>query len=344
MHHHPDFERDQDRERREARSGRDAGRFEQRSPERVEPEEFRHSGRDRDYRDSRDSRDYGDEGYARSSHGQGQHQQYSQTYGNQGHPGSNQGYDNLGYHGGRSQLGGNQGYYGNQERYGGQSQGYGNESYYGHQDRYGGQSQLGGNQGYGNQGQFGGGPDQFGGRYGRNQQYQYGGDQERYGGQSSQAGYGGNQHNDSEQGYYGQGQSGGNERTGSMTGRDNERGRNHFRGKGPKDWTRSDERIREEVCEVLADADDIDASDITVKVDNGEVTLEGTVDSRWVKREAEEVVCRARGVKDCQNHLRVRSETTAMGKEGKEKETGGNGHTQPTNRTSSAMSSRTPSA
>jgi hypothetical protein len=122
--------------------------------------------------------------------------------------------------------------------------------------------------------------------------------------------------------------------------------RGQFRGKGPKDWTRSDERIREEVCELLSDADDIDASEITVKVENGEVILDGTVDSRWVKREAEDVIWRARGVKDVQNHLRVRSEkesssTTREGGKEKEKEAG-NGHSA--RPSASAMSSRSTTA
>jgi len=79
-----------------------------------------------------------------------------------------------------------------------------------------------------------------------------------------------------------------------------------MRGKGPKNYTRSDERIREEVCELLQDAD-LDATEIEVKVEGGEVTLEGTVEDRWAKREAEDVVSQARGVKDCHNQLRVQS-------------------------------------
>ena len=79
-----------------------------------------------------------------------------------------------------------------------------------------------------------------------------------------------------------------------------------MRGKGPKNYTRSDERIREDVCELLQDAD-LDATEIEVKVQGGEVTLEGTVEDRWAKREAEDIVAQARGVKDCHNHLRVQS-------------------------------------
>jgi len=39
-------------------------------------------------------------------------------------------------------------------------------------------------------------------------------------------------------------------------------------GKGPKGYTRSDERIREDVCDRLSDDDEVDARDITVTVKN----------------------------------------------------------------------------
>lgn len=89
--------------------------------------------------------------------------------------------------------------------------------------------------------------------------------------------------------------------SGGMQGR---MGEHDLRGKGPKNYRRSDDRIREEVCEMLEDAD-IDASEIDVKVREGEVTLEGSVKDRWSKREAEDVVCGVRGVKDCHNQLRL---------------------------------------
>lgn len=78
-------------------------------------------------------------------------------------------------------------------------------------------------------------------------------------------------------------------------------------GKGPKNFTRSDDRIREQVCELLEDAD-IDASGVEVTVQDGEVTLEGTVTHRADKRHAEDIVCHARGVKECHNRLRVQRE------------------------------------
>jgi osmotically-inducible protein OsmY len=77
-------------------------------------------------------------------------------------------------------------------------------------------------------------------------------------------------------------------------------------GKGPKNWQRSDERIREDVNEALARHPEIDASDIEVKVQNCEITLTGTVADRRAKREAEDVAERVFGVKDVQNQIRVK--------------------------------------
>jgi hypothetical protein len=79
-----------------------------------------------------------------------------------------------------------------------------------------------------------------------------------------------------------------------------------FTGKGPKNYTRSDERIREDVCDHLAYHPYIDASDIEVVVRDGEVTLTGSVDARMVKRAAEECCEHVRGVRDVHNHLRVK--------------------------------------
>jgi osmotically-inducible protein OsmY len=86
------------------------------------------------------------------------------------------------------------------------------------------------------------------------------------------------------------------------------RGTGPHRGKGPLGYQRSDERIREMVCEALADDDMIDASQIQVTVKDGEVTLAGTVDNRRVKREAEDCVSSVSGVRDVQIQLRVRDE------------------------------------
>jgi predicted nucleic acid binding AN1-type Zn finger protein len=43
---------------------------------------------------------------------------------------------------------------------------------------------------------------------------------------------------------------------------------------------------------------------------SGEVTLSGTVDSREAKRRAENIAAEVTGVKDVQNNLRVRQQST----------------------------------
>lgn len=78
------------------------------------------------------------------------------------------------------------------------------------------------------------------------------------------------------------------------------------RGKGPKNYRRSDERIREEVCERLKSHADLDASDIDVQVTKGEVTLTGETASRAEKRMAEDCVEDISGVQDVTNQIHVR--------------------------------------
>jgi BON domain len=78
-----------------------------------------------------------------------------------------------------------------------------------------------------------------------------------------------------------------------------------YAGRGPKGYMRSDERIREDVSERLWADPWIDASEITVTVAKGEVTLEGTVEDRWTKRLADEIAEGCPGVKDVHNRLRI---------------------------------------
>ncbi len=77
------------------------------------------------------------------------------------------------------------------------------------------------------------------------------------------------------------------------------------RGLGPQGYTRSDERIKEDVCERLSEHHYIDASLIRVEVSQGVVTLEGAVDDRWQKYQTEDLVDAISGVKDIQNRLNV---------------------------------------
>jgi osmotically-inducible protein OsmY len=78
-----------------------------------------------------------------------------------------------------------------------------------------------------------------------------------------------------------------------------------YRGRGPKNYQRSDERIREDVCERLMLDHDVDATEIDVTVHDGVVVLDGTVNERHAKRIAEDICELVRGVRDVQNNLRV---------------------------------------
>jgi len=102
--------------------------------------------------------------------------------------------------------------------------------------------------------------------------------------------------------------SGGNSRSSFDLGWQESGSRGQFSGRGPKGYRRSDDRITEDVNEALSQHPEIDASEIEVKVNNGEVTLSGTVSERQFKRMAEDVVERCPGVHDVRNEIRVQSE------------------------------------
>lgn len=82
-------------------------------------------------------------------------------------------------------------------------------------------------------------------------------------------------------------------------------GQGTFAGRGPRGYTRSDDRIREDVCDRLTDDALVDASNIEVSVSKCEVTLAGTIDSREAKRRAEDCAESVSGVRNVQNNLRV---------------------------------------
>ena len=81
--------------------------------------------------------------------------------------------------------------------------------------------------------------------------------------------------------------------------------RGRYTGRGPKGYRRSDARIQEDVCEGLSEHGDIDATEIEVTVADREVTLQGSVASRWEKRLAEDIAESVSGVNEVHNHLRV---------------------------------------
>jgi hypothetical protein len=82
------------------------------------------------------------------------------------------------------------------------------------------------------------------------------------------------------------------------------------KGKGPKNYKRSDERIAEDVNERLFLDPHVDATDIEVTVNNGEVQLKGSVEDREQKRRAEDIIADVPGVQHIDNLLRIERYTT----------------------------------
>lgn len=78
-----------------------------------------------------------------------------------------------------------------------------------------------------------------------------------------------------------------------------------YAGRGPKNYRRSDERILEDVCERLMEHPSIDASEVEVSVQDGDVTLSGVVESRAVKHLTEAMAETVTGVKEVHNQLRI---------------------------------------
>ena len=74
-------------------------------------------------------------------------------------------------------------------------------------------------------------------------------------------------------------------------------------GRGPRDWRRSDLRIREDVCQLMSDDPRLDAREIDVRVEDGDVILEGRVEHRGARRLAAEIAAAVPGVRDVFNRL-----------------------------------------
>jgi osmotically-inducible protein OsmY len=75
---------------------------------------------------------------------------------------------------------------------------------------------------------------------------------------------------------------------------------------GPKNWQRSDERIHDEVCRMLADDEWVDASELEVVVHHREVTLAGSVRDPRQRARAVAIAEAARGVVEVVSRVRVR--------------------------------------
>jgi hypothetical protein len=84
------------------------------------------------------------------------------------------------------------------------------------------------------------------------------------------------------------------------------------RGKGPKNYLRSDERISEDINDRLQDDPYVDASDIEVHIDKCEVILGGTVQDKYAKRRAADIAEDVRGVRHVENRIRVREDNSIV--------------------------------
>jgi osmotically-inducible protein OsmY len=81
------------------------------------------------------------------------------------------------------------------------------------------------------------------------------------------------------------------------------------RGKGPRSYRRSDERIQEDLNDRLYDDPYLNATDIEVEVLDGDVVLKGTVEDRQAKRRAEDICESVSAVKNVENRLRIAKES-----------------------------------
>lgn len=86
--------------------------------------------------------------------------------------------------------------------------------------------------------------------------------------------------------------------------RDEKRSENH-RGKGPKGYKRSEDRIKEDISDLFTDDPELDASDIDIEVKEGDVVLRGNVVTRSQKRRAEDIAESVLGVGNVENRIRV---------------------------------------
>lgn len=86
----------------------------------------------------------------------------------------------------------------------------------------------------------------------------------------------------------------------------NMRGLGPHQGRGPQGWRRSDQRVREDVCERLSEDRLIDARGIEVEVRDGVVTLGGEAYGASDPTRASQIARAVHGVKDVRLELSVK--------------------------------------
>jgi hypothetical protein len=78
-----------------------------------------------------------------------------------------------------------------------------------------------------------------------------------------------------------------------------------FSGVGPRGYARSDQRVLENVCDLLTLHGELDVREVDVHCRDGVIRLEGTVPNRWTRRMIEHVADEVPGVLDVVNELEV---------------------------------------
>ena len=212
--------------------------------------------------------------------------------------GSPGGYGSSGSHasfGGYGQQG-QGGQYGQQRHFGGQGAEYGRHGGYG-EPSFGGSS--------GNYGQHGGagghrsGQHDFGASSGNYWEHGGGG----YAGQRDYRGSSGGHWQGGGGGYHPE--QFGQESFGGDYGQQGWGRQGSMRNRPPKGYTRSDERLKEDICERLMSMPHVDAGEVSVEVKDAKVVLEGTVPERSMKHRIEDCAEGVSGVKDVENRIRV---------------------------------------
>lgn len=81
----------------------------------------------------------------------------------------------------------------------------------------------------------------------------------------------------------------------------------------PRGYTRTDERIRDQICERLTFTSGVDVGEVSVDVDKGKVTLSGTVHQRSQKYAIEDIADNTFGVTEVENNIRVEKREASSG-------------------------------
>lgn len=101
-------------------------------------------------------------------------------------------------------------------------------------------------------------------------------------------------------------------------------GRESHRGRAPRNYQRADESITDELIERFTDHPALDATQILLQVEDGEVTLTGEVPERRMKHLAEDIAAEVRGVGELHNRISVDDGRSWLGPPGQAVRSGSN--------------------